>query len=329
MTNLDHAFINAYAEHSPADSHGSSFSRRAEAPELRIFAHAVQRGSQETRADHADPLGMAAPHFTQPHASVHTLADELHEAAVQDDEIILPSLVTERKPLSSFAKPRQEPDTNFKPVFEVDEFQWPAVTNELIGNARNPLLSAVDALTRATHDGRSLVGIVGTDRGVGASTVAMCLARMVAAAGSTVALVDANFVAGDLAVNMGLEFDAGWEDVLTGRRPLAECAVYSLADRITLLPLAGPTQTEIQRLSGIQSSVIAGMLRYHYDLVLFDLGPASQLGVIREILEHCRLDVVAIVAPSGARDVGTLHAIEQVTSLFGPRCLGVIGNRAS
>jgi hypothetical protein len=108
--------------------------------------------------------------------------------------------------------------------------------------------------------------------------------------------------------------------------------VQSLTDKMTLIPLGGVSQTASERLASIQSSVIAGMLRYHHEVVLFDLGSASdlrQFKIAQIILEHCRLDVGIIVAPSGARDVGTLHAVEQLTTLFGPHCLGVIGNRAS
>jgi hypothetical protein len=49
---------------------------------------------------------------------------------------------------------------------------------------------------------------------------------------------------------------------------------------------------------------------------------------MQNIIEHCRLDVGIIVAPTGAKDVVTLHGIDQLSSLFGPLCLGVIGNRA-
>ncbi len=73
------------------------------------------------------------------------------------------------------------------------------------------------------------------------------------------------------------------------------------------------------------------MLRYHHDIVLFDLGAVNdsrQLAAMENIVEHCRLDVGIIVAPTGGKDVATLHGIDQLSTLFGPLCLGVIGNRA-
>jgi hypothetical protein len=130
---------------------------------------------------------------------------------------------------------------------------------------------------------------------------------------------------------LGLEFDRGWEDVLAGNLPLAECAVASLMDMMTLIPLGGPAESEVERLSSIQSSVIAGMLRYHHDLVLFDLGSASdprQLVAIERIVEHCRLDAGVIIATVDARDAITVHGVGQLNAVFGPLCLGTIGNRA-
>lgn len=337
MSQIDQAFINAYADQpvTTASSPHSSYAVRDPGPTLRVFSQAVDHAPVERRFDQPE-LGVSTLHpphatnaFTSTYAAVATQQQaELGEA----DELTLPSLVNERKPLSSFSAPKPAPTATFKPVFEVDEFRWPAITDELVATSRKLFKPVIDLLFAAGGEGRTLVGIGGANARVGTSTVSMCLARLAAEAGCNVALVDGNFVQGDLAQMLGLEFDLGWEDVLTGKLPLTECAVASLADRMTLIPLGGPAEVEIERLTSIQSSVIAGMLRYHHDLVLFDLGSASdptQLAAAHGIAEHCRLDAGIIVATLGASDPVTVHGVDQLNAVFGANCLGVIGNRAS
>jgi hypothetical protein len=85
-------------------------------------------------------------------------------------------------------------------------------------------------------------------------------------------------------------------------------------------------------LAGIQTSVSAGVLRYHYDVVLFDLGsPAEgpQLAAVQNILEHCRLDASILVADTSANDVESGQSIDHLMSLLGSSCLGLIGNVAT
>ncbi|MDZ4659475.1 MAG: cellulose synthase operon protein YhjQ/BcsQ [Bythopirellula sp.] len=344
MSHIDQAFINAYADE-PTVAQTASLRNSAtprttvEAPQLRVFAHGTDRTAQ-ARFEQPEPTVTMRrpPHFaapaTDPYSAIAT-EQQVQFSNYQEtpsEELTLPSLVGERRPLSSFATPRPAPSAAFKPVFEVDEFRWPKIVDELFHSSKNLLLPVVELLLASAREGRSLVGIAGSNTGVGASTTTMCLARLIAAAGHSMALVDANFTRGNLASTLGLEFDTGWEDVLAGQIPLAECAVMSLADKLTLVPLGGPATAESERLTSIQSSVIAGMLRYHHELVLFDLGAASeksQLAAIQNTIEHCRLDAGIIIAPSGASDPVTVHGIDQLGKLFGPLCLGVIGNRAS
>jgi Mrp family chromosome partitioning ATPase len=340
MSHIDQAFINAYADEpavaqAPPRSASSSRFAVASAPTLRVFGNSADT---ECRVDPPQATATARRPLVEP--ADQTLArSATHDqtlsrsATIEDEqeELTLPSLVGERKPLSSFATPKDAPQSVFRPAFEVDEFRWPAITDELVGKAKHLLIPVVDAILNAAAEGRSLAGIAGTSHGVGASTVTMCLARLIAEAGHSIAIVDGHFAKPNLASSLGLEFETGWHSVLDRQIPLAECAVLSLSDRMTLIPLGMNALSSAERLASIQSSVIAGMLRYHHEVVLFDLGSANdsrQLAAAKDIVEHCRLDVGLIVTPTGARDMTNLHGMEQLTKMFGPLCLGVIGNHA-
>ena len=99
--------------------------------------------------------------------------------------------------------------------------------------------------------------------------------------------------------------DAGWESVLTGELPLAESVVQSLDDKISILPIGGPTDRVSELLSTIHASVTAGVLRYHYDFVLLDLGNLerqSQARVAMGVVHQCRLDATLIITNQALDD---------------------------
>lgn len=236
----------------------------------------------------------------------------------------------ERRPLSSFAVPQTPPLHAFRPVFEVDSFRWPALIDQVLSTSGYLLRPVAEQLLDASEQGRSMVGIAGARPGVGTTTIQLCLARLIASTGKSVVIVDGDFTNRSLARELGLEFDTGWENVLTGQMPLAECVVQAIADRIALLPLVGHPTPPSELLASIQTSISAGVLRYHYDLVLFDLGAAGrepQYSTARSIIQDCRIDASIIVADSRTVDASQ-EQVDSLMSLLGPSCLGLIGNQA-
>lgn len=237
--------------------------------------------------------------------------------------------VTERRPLSSFAAPEPQATTSFEPMFEVDGFRWPKITDQVLSEHSELLIPVAEHLLDICEQGRSLIGMVGTRPSVGCSTLMLSLARLVGSAGKSVALVDANFTKASLGSDLGMEFEQGWEHVLTGELPLAECAVKSLDDRMTLLPLTAPRDNAHQLLASIHTSVTAGVLRYHYDVVLFNLGAgdlAPQNYAAHAVVQGCKIDAGIIVADNQRTGIDPMDSL---LSLFGSNCLGVIGNSAA
>jgi len=321
MSQIDQAFIQAYA------------------PEEVSSPPPVEASLPMT----AEPI--PAPHFSMPNQPAAIAGTAAYEdtAAMQRELMIAGSSVVElavpavepsspRRPLSTFAVPEQVSTTSFQPVFEVDAFRWSEAVCNLLAAHRSLLSPVVEQLVTASEAGRSMVGIAGLRPSVGCSTVLMCLARLLAETGKSVAMVDGNFQSCMLAKSLGLEFEIGWEDVLSGKVPLAESIVNSIDDKISLLPLNGSHSSPSELLAGIQTSVSAGVLRYHFDVVLFDLGsPAegAQLAAVQNMLEHCRLDASILVADTSTNDAESGKSIDHLLSLFGSSCLGLIGNVAT
>jgi len=236
----------------------------------------------------------------------------------------------QRRPLSAFAPPPHMVESRFRPALEVDAFRWSAVCDDLIANHQARWQSAVETLVAADDAGRSLIGVAGAAPGSGVTTVVTCLARLLVAAGKTVAIVDGNFANAGLAPALGLVVEAGWEDVLAGRAPLAEGVIQSIGDRVTLLPLVAGGAPAAAQLEAIHASVTAGVLRYHYDMVLFDLGAIAhefQGPVARQIVRQCRLDGVALVAGANGAGIEPQRLMQTAPELAAI-CLGVISNEA-
>ena len=365
MSQIDEAFIQAYAPSQPP-SNAPGVGEVPVVPQqpplagLHVGPH-IQLHAPPQSAVSA-PLPVSAPieqpvqapsvawapePVPSPHFSVRGQISE--QGLAQPAEAVAPGVVNEvvnevapgienggvggaataRRPLSTFSAPVEPVATAFKPVFEVDGFRWPKITDDLLAAHHQLLVPVAEQLLDVSEQGRSLVGIAGTRPNVGCSTILMCLARLVASVGKSVALVDANFAKASLAHDLGLQFGTGWENVLSGELPLAECVVKSVEDSIALLPLARQNGSATELLASIQTSVTAGVLRYHYDVVLFNLGDAAappQDEAAMSVMQHCRLDTSIIVADTERTGIDPLDTL---MSLFGQKCLGVIGNTAA
>lgn len=332
MSAIDQAFIRAY-----------EFDEAEPAPKRRETAQAPPRVEPmvtskvvESIAVQAVEAAVAQPKL-RPVAAVPRTPAVPTAVAVQV-ELPQPALVAtppaqpreqQRRPLSTFAQPAQTVEARFKPALEVDSFRWSVVSQQLIRRCRQQLEPAVATLLAADDAGRSLLGVGSQSSGAGCTTLVACLARLLVDAGKTVAIVDANFSRPGLAANLGLATENGWEDVLAGNVSLAEAVVHSLGDRLSLLPLVVGGPAAASRLETIHASVTAGVLRYHYDLVLFDLGVVAdpqQGPIARRVIQQCRLDGALVAAGRGAAAAQPQQLLRTAPELA-TICLGVVENQ--
>lgn len=335
MSAIDQAFIRAYEldEAEPASSHRAT----AKAPSRVEAMHqakivesiAVQAVEAAVAQPQIKPMVAAGrplspPVPLSPIASSPAIGTPLAERPSGD-----PSRSTQRRPLSTFAQPSQTVEARFKPALEVDSFRRSLVSQQLIRRCRQQLLPAVETILAADEAGRSLLGVGAQSAGAGCTTLVACLARLLVEAGKTVAIVDANFAKPGLAAHLGLAALTGWEDVLSGRVSLAEAVVHSLGDRVSLLPLAVGGPAAASRLETIHASVTAGVLRYHYDIVLFDLGVVAdpqQGPIARRVIQQCRLDGALVAAGRGAAAAQPQQLLRSAPELA-TICLGVVENQ--
>lgn len=179
----------------------------------------------------------------------------------------------EVEPVSAEPAPELAEEAAFRPSFQVESFAWQSSCTRLSTAAGDELDHLADELIDGLSRDRKAVAVSGCRRGEGCTTLLLAAAQRLAQRGLKVAVVDADFDHPQLARRLGLLPEAGWEEVLAGRLPLAEALIDSVRDAIAVLPLCGPVP-ERSYLSSDDPEPARSIevLRRHYDLVLIDLG---------------------------------------------------------
>ena len=310
----------------PAEEHGQE--------DPSISSQSYRRGEEILRVEQVAPS--EAKQLPAPHIAIGGLeADPDKEHPTPNQRTHTPNTVTRKPTLASIIAPQETAESN--PGTSVATFQFPKICAQLINDHANQLTPAVDTISAAASEGRSLVTIVGSEPQVGCTTVLLCLARQLAAQGKSVVIVDANFQNPQLATALGIYPTITWQDVLDRGAPLDEALVHSAEDSLILLPSANRWQRPAAEQISLQASVTAGVLRYEYDIVLIDLGTMlsetqapglseKQDAGTLQLIETMRIDASILVTNANSHSD---HGRKTVTrTLEKIRCpvLGVVEN---
>lgn len=155
-------------------------------------------------------------------------------------------------------------------MLQVDGFQWPKSCDRLDAEASGPLSQLADALAALAKQGQKVIGLASCSEGEGVTTLLLAVGRRLAKKGLRVVMADANLSDPQLAASLGLLPQIGWEETLAGRLPLAEVAIESLADNLTLLPVREPLDDSPPNQARLDSGLAT--LAANSDVVLVDLG---------------------------------------------------------
>jgi Mrp family chromosome partitioning ATPase len=176
----------------------------------------------------------------------------------------------ESEPAEAETPASEKPGSKWKPVWELDEFVWPDEVARLYGAQTDYFRYAGEKLLEASREGLKVLAAVATREKEGCTTLVACLARSVAEAGARVALLDGNLLNPELGARLGLDFSRGWQDCLDDPDLLAEAAVYSLRDAVTLFPLSVPLH--VNSMDDPRVSRLLGEIARHFDLLVVDAG---------------------------------------------------------
>ena len=164
-------------------------------------------------------------------------------------------------------------------AWDVEDFRWPTVTNQMIVSGAQ----AIDHLTESVFEMLSpscqRLAITGLARGDGTSSIAISLARWVAAFGKNVLLVDADVTSpNNLSTQIGLAPNLSWVNAVSQNLPAAEVIIRSQKMNLCVMPLA-PTVTRSAWPRFIYDNLgeLIDQVRGYFDLVIVDTGPSQQL----------------------------------------------------
>jgi Mrp family chromosome partitioning ATPase len=195
--------------------------------------------------------------------------------------------------------PIQKP---FRPMLQVARFPRPNICRQLDETAGDEMERLAEALAVEAERNGKVFGMAGCSSGEGATTLLLTVAARLSRR-LKVAVVDAHLTCPDLARRLGLQPEDGWEDVLSGRLPLAEVVIESVENQMALLPTCKSipradlaAEAEGDSLSDTENQMLDSIdiLADSYDLVLVDLGPLDDLTPLGGVLAS-RLDAIVLV----------------------------------
>lgn len=218
-------------------------------------------------------------------------------------------------------------DQQFTPVWEVDNFQWPAVCDDLLKLAEEPLSQVAKNLVAACQEGLVSLLVTSIERGQGRTTVACCLARLAAAHGLRVVLVDGDLENPTLSYQTNIEVDEDWCSALHFQHPLEEVAVHSIEDRVTLIPLLHPLSADEISASDSRIATMIHELTQSFDLVLVDTGPlASPRNLVTSLGEQGVVHAVVNVMNSQANSAEQVETHIRRIKKLGISSIGLVEN---
>ncbi len=250
-------------------------------PRLDIDADRQSRAYGAETRESSTHQAHLAPAVPAPHSrEMRSRSPEFVEQEIARKEIERKLVQGERKTAPKPPIPVVEPKTEvaerfatqpaFKPSWEVDRFFWPEVLYQLEASDRQAFSLIGRHLKSANDEGLRVMAVTSGERGVGRSTVAMHLARAAAAAGLSVALVDADTNYPSLIDHLRLDMDHGWQDSLFENVSLEEVAVRSVEDNLTVFPITSIVAPQQLHANLKRVAQLIGRIADSHDIVFLD-----------------------------------------------------------
>jgi Mrp family chromosome partitioning ATPase len=218
----------------------------------------------------------------------------------------------------------------FQPMLQVDHFAWPKICHRLESLVPMELDRLAETLLSAGKRGMKVIGLSGSQRGCGATTLLLCAARRLASRQVKTVIVDADLSDPQLAKRLGLLPQLGWEHIAAGQQPVEEVLIESANDNLAVLPLCAPLAiSEISYASHRLVAESLNTLRNNYDLILMDLGPLENPQSLADLTSgglNCRIDAMIVVHKVGKVLATCLPAVRQSLEATGITVVGVIEN---
>ncbi len=155
-------------------------------------------------------------------------------------------------------------------IWEVDQFYWPASVASLLETQKDAFTDIGLHLQHIQSKGLRVLSVTSGERGVGRSTVALCLAKTVAMAGLRVAVIDGDYECPSMVDQLNLAVDYGWQQCLTENIPLDEVVIQSIEDNVAVVPLTDSIPASTVQNQEVRINKLIKRLSQAYDFVIID-----------------------------------------------------------
>ena len=226
------------------------------------------------------PTAAPAPHFRPAKIATSVPAEPMADEVERNSFRSADSDAATQSEVSAADEPIQPQ----RAAYEVDQFEWPALCDTLLTQLAGGLDHLAGELVTESALGRKVIAITGLRRGEGRTTLVLALARRLAAGGVKVLLADADTESPQIAAQLGLDIEQGWDEAAADGLTIWDTMVESIGDQLTVLPFASRRGSALRRReSGKSAAPVRNRfesLRPNFDLILVDAGPleASPIG---------------------------------------------------
>ena len=167
-------------------------------------------------------------------------------------------------------------------AWDVEDFHWPTLSNQMIATASDAMQELHDNILNASNDDltrpSNRLAVTGAGRGEGTSTIAISLGRWAAACGKSVLLIDADLNNPSLTRQIGLQHGLSWLKALERNDDPAEVIIRAQRTNLCVMPLAPiEARSDYPRCLFDSLGPFLGRVENHFDWIVMDFGPGSQL----------------------------------------------------
>jgi len=181
-------------------------------------------------------------------------------------------------PLVQFTAPQDAAVPLEAASWDVEDFRWSPLSNQMLNSGGQAIKDLLDVALAPTTTKTKRIAVAGAGRGQGATTIASALARAGNQAGFKTLLIDADVASPQLSQTVGLSAKISWLAGIGTELPLGEVVIRSKKTNLCLMPLSATVnRVTWPRFIFDNLGEMLANVESHFDLVLIDAGPASQL----------------------------------------------------
>lgn len=180
----------------------------------------------------------------------------------------------------------------------------------------------------AGEDGCRVIGITSALSGEGKSLTSINLAYSLSELGKRVILIDADMRRPTLAKKLPIQKEPGLSSCLTGQRDLnnllQNCGIQGNEKAFRVIAAGQNPPNPVELLSSNRMDVVIDTLRKHYDYIIFDLPPVTEVSDVLAVAN--KLDGVLLVVRQNICNRLALHATLRQLAFVNAKVLGVVFN---